>query len=106
MIDSISLLTVRQKTGRKRYIAARIAPAPHSKGEFLHALKQRLEQETQHSSSMRLLLLNHDLAIIACSHGELSRIAAALNGSIGRYTSRTLLVSGTIRTLKERFGIS
>lgn len=98
-------MTVRDRTGRKRYIAARISPPPHGKGEFLRALKQRMEVGGYQAASVRLLLLQHDLAIIVCRHGELGSITALLNGSIGGYRSSTLLVSGTIRTLKERFHI-
>lgn len=98
-------LTVKEKTGRKRYIALRLTPPPHGRSEFARALQNAADSKAIESSSVKLLILRGDIAVISCNHRQLPGLRSLLNGEIGESSSKTLRVSGTVKTIKESFGL-
>lgn len=98
-------MTVKQRIGRKRYIALRLTPPPHGRSEFARALQNAVNLRAVEPSTVKLLILKGDIAVISCSHRQLPVLKSLLNGNIGGSISKTLRVSGTVRTIKESFGL-
>ena len=104
-VDLRIRLTVKQKTGRKRYIAARFSPAPRNKGEIWRALQSASGDSGSLITSLKLLILRDETAVLSCRHTEIVPVTSMLNGRVGQFDSETLLVSGTVRTIKKRFNL-
>lgn len=96
-------MTVRDRTGRKRYIAISVSPATGGKGEVSRLIQAAASRSGLRPEAVRLLILDSGLGVVSCSHRDISSISPLLNGQLGRFTVETLLTSGTIRTIKERF---
>lgn len=98
-------MVVKEKAGRKRYVAIRVYPSPGSKAELGRAIQRELHGSAVRHDAARLMILRSDLAVISCGNSELKVVTSVLNGPVGPFKSRTLLVSGTIRTIKEKYGL-
>ncbi len=98
-------MTVKAKRGRRRYIAVKLTPAPRSRGDAWHAMLAGFRRAGISPERIRLLILDGETAVVSCAHTAVTPVSAVLNGSLGPYTSRTLLVSGTVRTVKEKYGL-
>ena len=98
-------MVVKEKAGRKRYVAVRVSPSPVSKAELGRAIQMELHGSTVRSDAARLLILRADTAVVCCGNTDLRVVTSVLNGQVGPFRSETLLVSGTIKTIKEKYGL-
>ncbi len=64
-----------------------------------------MQQAGVRSATVRLLIFSGDTAVLSCTHKEVGSITRMLNGRLGSSSSQTLLVSGTVLTIKQAFGL-
>ena len=89
-------MVVKEKRGRRRYIAFR-SQIPRE----LMLVQMRSEAEKLGLKVPKLIQFDRGWGIVRCAPKEKDVIIALLNSLEG---TESLLTSGTLRTLRERFG--
>lgn len=99
-------MTVRERTGRPRYIAFVVeSPAPVSRTQLLRAL-QAAQRIRASPLALELTIYGENRGIVRVLHwhqAEAIALLQALRGAPEGFSIKTLRTSGTIRTLKERY---
>lgn len=100
-------MVVRQKVGRKRYIAFEIVSGGEglTRGRMIRAIEHK-EEELAQKDPFEVILMSGNRGIVRTGH-RTSVSLAGLLGSFDRESDgmeiRTLSTSGTIRRLKKDF---
>jgi RNase P/RNase MRP subunit POP5 len=97
-------LTVKEKTGRRRYVAASFVPAPSGGNEIIRLLSDAMGRTAMLEARVRFISMNANVAIIRCVHSSAKSVVAGLNRIDGRYRCSTLCTSGTLKSLRLRLG--
>ncbi|NLK25454.1 MAG: hypothetical protein GX307_02630 [Euryarchaeota archaeon] len=92
-------MVVKSKRGRRRYIA--FTTSSHSREDLLRTIDSTLREAG--IPSYKLIQYNGEKGIIRVGGEYQSRAVEALNRSRADPSFSTLAVSGTLRTLRERF---
>ncbi|MBX8631237.1 MAG: hypothetical protein KIY12_03380 [Thermoplasmata archaeon] len=94
-------MTVKDKVGRRRYVAIEIQPSPQGSEDAVRLLGVILGGQLFRESRMKLISAEGSIAIVRCSHVLLPRVISEVNAYAGRVKCRTLLTSGTLRSLRQ-----
>jgi RNase P/RNase MRP subunit POP5 len=93
-------LTVRDKSGRKRYIAVILTPLPQGRTEAIRAIEACMENALYMKAQVRFIYMQDGVAIVRCSHTFVNDVVRALNHDRGTHSMRTVGTSGTIKALR------
>jgi RNase P/RNase MRP subunit POP5 len=100
-------MVVKEKRGRRRYIAFETSGAAASNEQLFSALQAIFNRSGQRVP--KLIQLEGNLGIIRCLEPEMKAATETLNRSIGEgereIRFRTLCASGTLRSLRARIGL-
>lgn len=97
---------------RRRYIAFKLNRPPlPSRGELLTMLMASIEAVGREGSEQyHIRVIDYDLntgrGIVRCDHRAVSLLLSVLRDSaknLGRYDTKTIGISGSIKTLKRKF---
>ncbi len=94
-------MTVRDKSGRKRYVAVGFEPFPRNRGEASRAIESSMDRALYASAQIKLIFVEDGIAVIRCSHDRLGAVVEALNCQRGTYSLKTLGASGTLKALRS-----
>lgn len=105
-------MTVKNKVGRRRYIAFRIENPSHrffSRSEVISALNSTASARRIKAPLLTVFDAQHSLGIVRVRHTEKEKAIELLN-TIKKIGGRevkvvTLRTSGTIKTLRERYNL-
>jgi len=95
-------LTVREKVGRRRYICLRVMPPPSR--EALRKTLSALFMEMGIGAEARVMTVHGSRCVICVPHTALQAAISALNGRVGAFDMQTLIVSGTMKKIREVTG--
>lgn len=100
-------MTVRDRTGRKRYIAFEIVSdgGSLSRGKLAKAIDERTG-ELGMKCRPEVILISNGKGIVRANHRDLEEVLSILNSfsdDARDFKLKTIRTSGTIRTLKEAF---
>ena len=100
-------MVVKEKRGRRRYIAFEAIGAEFANQQLPSALQALFNRSGQRSP--KLIQLEGGLGIVRCLEPEMKSVIETLNASIGEgereIRFRTLCTSGTLRALRARIGL-
>jgi RNase P/RNase MRP subunit POP5 len=100
-------MVVKEKRGRRRYIAFEASSATAANEQMFSALQALFNQSGQRMP--KLIQLEGNLGIVRCLEPEMKTVVDTLNQSIGEEERevrfRTLCASGTLRALRARIGL-
>jgi RNase P/RNase MRP subunit POP5 len=101
-------MVVKEKRGRRRYIAFEVSGANASNGALYSALQALFNRAGQRMP--KLIQVEGNLGIVRCLEPEMKGVIDTLNGRIGEgereITFRSLCTSGTLRALRSRIGLA
>ncbi len=100
-------MVVKEKRGRRRYVAFEATGAATAANEQLFSALQALFNRSGQRMP-KLIQLEGRLGIVRCLEPEMKTVIEILNRSVGENESeirfRTLSTSGTLRALRARIG--
>jgi RNase P/RNase MRP subunit POP5 len=101
-------MVVKEKRGRRRYIAFEATGAAAATNEQLYSALLTLFNRSGRRFP-KLIQLEGRLGIVRCLEPEMKTVIDVLNGSVGEKENdvrfRTLYTSGTLRALRARIGL-
>ncbi|MEM3852509.1 MAG: hypothetical protein QXP70_05855 [Methanomassiliicoccales archaeon] len=95
-------MTVKDKVGRRRYVAVIVSPPAFSRKALEFNLRRAANSLDVDMRRLRVVRAEGPLAIVSCSHLDREKLMPLLNGSIGIWQLHSILSSGTISTLSRR----
>jgi RNase P/RNase MRP subunit POP5 len=100
-------MVVKEKRGRRRYIAFEASGAAAANELLYSALQALFNQSGQRTP--KLIQLEGNRGIVRCLEPEMKNVIDILNRSAGegegQVRFRTLVTSGTLRALRARIGL-
>jgi len=101
-------MVVKSKRGRRRYIAFQASPPRSLSFQRASDLMHRAQDRTG-ARGLKVIQVQGDVGIIRCQHLDQEKVILALN-ALGAsdemgFGLRTLLSSGTLRTLREELDL-
>jgi RNase P/RNase MRP subunit POP5 len=100
-------MVVKEKRGRRRYIAFEASGAEAANEPLFSALQALFNRAGQRMP--KLIQLEGNLGIVRCLEPEMKAVIETLNGRIvegtREITFRSLYTSGTLRALRARIGL-
>lgn len=97
-------MTVKEKTGRRRYIAASFVPPLSGGNEIVRLLSDVIGRTAVMEARVRFISMKGNLAIIRCVHYSTATVVNGLNRISGKYRCTTLCTSGTLKSLRHMLG--
>jgi RNase P/RNase MRP subunit POP5 len=94
-------MVVKERRGRRRYIAFNVEPRANDESilAYLRCAADRIGVKAP-----KVIQFDGTFGIVRTSPAEKEAMIGALNGTGEGFAVRTLATSGTLRTLRERFG--
>ncbi len=94
-------MTVRDKSGRKRYVAVRFRPSPRGRNEAARVIESCIGGALYGAAGVKLIDVQDGVALIRCRHIRMADVVRALNCSHGGFSLETLGASGTLKGLRS-----